>query len=104
MNSHIVYKNIFFSIALQIFTMISGFIVPRVILVFFGSNINGLISSINQFLTYGSLLEGGVGTVIAASLYKPLREGNQEKVSAIFNATKRFFIKWVLYIVCILLL
>lgn len=91
MNNHIVYKNIFFSIALQIFTMISGFIVPRVILVFFGSNINGLISSINQFLTYGSLLEGGVGTVIAASLYKPLREGNQEKVSAIFNATKRFF-------------
>lgn len=91
MNNHIVYKNIFFSIALQIFTMISGFIVPRVILVFFGSNINGLISSINQFLTYGSLLEGGVGTVIAASLYKPLREENQEKVSAIFNATKRFF-------------
>lgn len=90
MESKILSKNILFTILLQLTIMISGLIVPRVILVFFGSSINGLISSINQFLTYGSLLEGGVGMVITASLYEPLQQRNLNKVSGIVNASKKF--------------
>jgi len=35
---------------LQIVTMVAGFITPRFLLVAYGSDINGLISSINQFI------------------------------------------------------
>lgn len=86
----VVSRNIFFSVILQLTIMISGLIIPRIILVFFGSTINGLISSINQFLTYGSLLEGGVGMVITASLYEPLQQRNLKKISGIVNASKKF--------------
>lgn len=90
MESKVLSKNIFYSILLQITIMISGLIVPRIILTFFGSTTNGLISSINQFLTYGSLMEGGVGMVITASLYEPLRQNNLEKISSIVNASRKF--------------
>ena len=38
----------------------------------FGSEINGLVSSITQFLSFISLLEGGLGAVVLAELYLPI--------------------------------
>ena len=46
------------SLGLQIITIITGFIIPRLILSTFGSEVNGLVSSLNQFLGYISILEG----------------------------------------------
>ena len=45
-----VIKNIVSSIVLQVVNIISGFILPRIILGTFGSEVNGLVSSLNQFL------------------------------------------------------
>ena len=69
--------NILSSLILQFATIISGFILPRIILSSFGSETNGLVSSLNQFLNYVSLLEGGVSGVITASLYRPLKSLSQ---------------------------
>ena len=66
------FTNTIFSILLQLVTIISGFIIPRLLLSTFGSEVNGLVSSINQFLNYITLIEGGLTGVITASLYKPL--------------------------------
>jgi O-antigen/teichoic acid export membrane protein len=88
-----IYKNIICSILLQIVTIISGFVVPKVILVYFGSSVNGLVSSINQFLNYIQLLEGGLSGVIMVALYKPLADHDSKKVSAIIKATQNFFRK-----------
>lgn len=84
-------SNILASIFLQVITIISGFILPKIILSYFGSNINGLISSINQFLSYITLLEGGISSVIMSILYKPLAENDKERISKIVNATVCFF-------------
>ncbi len=83
--------NIIFSILLQIVTFIRGLILPRIIIPAYGSEINGLISSITQFLTYISLLEAGVGSVFRASLYKPLSNGDNSTISGIVNEQKRFY-------------
>lgn len=91
MNKKEVKLNIFASFLLQIVTIISGFIIPKIILTLFGSEMNGLITSINQFLNYITLLEGGVSGVIMASLYKPIEERNIDKISGIVNATNHFF-------------
>ena len=66
--------NVISSLLFQILTIINGFIIPRLILSYFGSDVNGLTTSISQFLTYISLIEGGITGVIMASLYKPLYE------------------------------
>lgn len=93
MGKNLIYRNIVCSVFLQIVTIISGFVIPKVILTYFGSSVNGLISSINQFLNYIQLLEGGLSGVIMAALYKPLTEHDNERVSSIIKASQNFFYK-----------
>ena len=81
------------SLLLQLVTMICGFIVPRIIIGTFGSEVNGLTSSITQFLSYIALFESGVGGVVRAALYKPLADNDTVKISAIVNSTEKFFRK-----------
>lgn len=83
--------NIVTSLLLQIVTVISGFILPKIVLSNFGSQANGLVSSISQFLGYITLLEGGVSGVVLSSLYKPLSKKDFGKVSGILKATEQFF-------------
>ena len=79
------------SILYQITVIICGFILPRAILGTFGSEINGLVNSITQFLSIVSLMELGVGAVVSSSLYGPLAEKNWGKVSEIVSAAEAFF-------------
>ena len=79
------------TLLLQVITLISGLILPRVLISAFGSEMNGLVSSVTQILNYITLLEGGVGGVVTASLYRPLAENDLRKISGIVNATERFF-------------
>ena len=85
--------NILFSLILQIVTFVKGLILPRLIIPTYGSDVNGLVGSITQFLTYISLLEAGVGSIFRASLYKPLANGDMNSVSGIINEQKRFYRK-----------
>ncbi len=75
----------------QLVTVICGFILPRYMLLYYGSSVNGLISSITHFLSFISLLDMGVGAVIQANLYKPLADKNSEQISLIIKSSERFF-------------
>ena len=66
---------------------------PRLILKTYGSEVNGLINSISQFLAVISFLEMGVGAVVQSSLYKPLAERNDEEISKIVSSANKFFSK-----------
>lgn len=84
-------KNIISSVFQQIITFICGLIVPRAIIGTFGSSVNGLISSITQFLSYITLLEAGIGPVIKAALYKPIAKKDIYEIEKILKASQRFF-------------
>lgn len=64
---------------------------------FYGSAVNGLISSITQFLGFISLAECGVGAVVQSALYKPLANNDMQEVSKIMKSADRFF-KRIAYI------
>lgn len=83
--------NIIVSLLLQIVTLICGFIVPKLIITRFGSDINGLVSSITQFLAYITLLEAGFGPVVKAALYKPIANKDSKQINNILKATEKFF-------------
>ena len=83
--------NTIFSLIYQITTIVCGFILPRLILTAFGSDVNGLVNSITQFLGIISFLELGVGVVVQSSLYKPLAEQDEGQVSRIVKSANRFF-------------
>ena len=73
-------RNIATSLLLQIIAIVYGFIVPKIIIDCFGSNVNGLVVSITQFLSYISLLESGFGPVVKAVLYKPIANKDQKTI------------------------
>ena len=85
--------NIATSLFLQGIMIVYGFIVPKIIIGKFGSNVNGLISSITQFLAYITLLESGFGPVVKATLYKPIANNDNETIASILKSSEKFFRK-----------
>ena len=92
-NNKVTLLNIMTLLLLQIVTAINSFVVSRTILSVFGSDVNGLISSLTQFLSYITLIEGGVSGIIIANLYKPLIEKDDYKISMILKTANTFFKK-----------
>lgn len=92
-------KNFITALILQVATILQGLILPRLIITTFGSDVNGLISSITQFLSFISLLEGGLGAVVLAELYAPLEIGDKNKIRSILLACQRFFNKLAVFFV-----
>lgn len=89
-NKRLLYNTVS-SLVFQLTTIICGFILPRLILGAFGSEVNGLVNSITQFLGIISFLELGVGAVVQSALYKPLAEKRQDDVSKIIASANKFF-------------
>ncbi len=87
-------KNTITSLLLQITTIICGFVLPRLILQTFGSEVNGLVNSVNQFLHIIAFMELGVGAVVQSSLYKPLADKDNEAISKIMASASKFF-RWL---------
>lgn len=87
------------ALSFQITTLICGFILPRLILKRFGSETNGLVNSVSQFLNVIAFLELGVGSVVQAALYKPLAEKDNNEISKIVSSAGKFFKR----LACILL-
>lgn len=85
--------NILTNVILHLLIILYGFIVPKIIINSFGSNVNGLVSSITQFLAYISLLESGLGPVVKAALYKPIAKKNNETIANILKTSEIFFRK-----------
>lgn len=86
-----VVKNVISSVLVQALSIICGFIVPRLIIRTYGSNINGLVSSITQFLTFITLIEAGFAPVIKSILFKPIANKDKDTIAKILKASEKIF-------------
>lgn len=89
----------------KLVTLIIGIVLPKLYIDSFGSEINGLLSSINNILIYVNLLEAGVGGASIQALYKAIGKNSQRDINGILAATDKFYKKTGCYffaIVCIL--
>lgn len=77
----------------QIITIVIGLFIPRLVLVSFGSEGNGLVSSISQIFVYISLLEAGVGAASTQALYGPIEKDDKENINRILSATHKYYNK-----------
>lgn len=73
--------------------IICGFILPRMILTYFGSAYNGIVAAVTQFIGCIALLKSGIGMATKAALYEPLANRNQDKINGIMAATMEFLRK-----------
>mgnify|MGYP004480479639 FL=1 len=84
-------KNLLSNLILQVIVFVVGIILPRFFLEEYGSTVNGMVTSINQFLTYMGLAEAGVGTASVVALYAPLADKQQDDINSILSATRLFY-------------
>lgn len=89
----------------QTITLGLGILLPYLLIGGFGSEINGLLSSIRQIFVYVALLEAGIGTAALQALYAPVATGDKVKVCEIMAATHHYFRRtgW-LYAFCVVIL
>lgn len=77
----------------QIINILVNLIVPPLLINKFGSTINGLVSSIKQVVNYVQLVGAGISESTVVSLYKPINNNDEKKISAIYNACSYAFNK-----------
>lgn len=97
--------NIIFGFSTQIIILALGIIVPRLILVGYGSETNGLLNTVTQIYSYVALLEAGIGTATIQALYKPITQNDKDEISGILIATRTYYRKITFfYFLCVIAL
>ena len=85
-------KNLIFNVVKYVATLLLQFILRTVLIYYMGAEylgLNGLFSNIFSFL---NLAELGIGSAIVFSMYKPIAENDVEKIKALQNLYKKFYI------------
>ncbi len=85
--------NLVSGIVYQVVLIVLSFLLPRLYLENFGSEVNGVLSTIKQIFVYMFLLEAGIGLATTQALYKPVAEKSYDKVSSVISATNNFYTK-----------
>ena len=97
--------NLLSGLVYQVILIVISFLLPRLYLENFGSEVNGVLSTIKQIFVYMGLIEAGIGLATTQALYKPVAEKDHERSSAILSATNIFYVKTgVVYTAIVLLL
>ncbi|AKG34214.1 lipopolysaccharide biosynthesis protein [Paenibacillus durus] len=89
--------NVSIGLLSQLVTIALSFFIPRLIMLNYGSEANGLVASITQIIAYLSLLEAGVGAASIQALYRPIGQNDRSKINDILAATSIYYKKTGLY-------
>ncbi|WP_297130960.1 polysaccharide biosynthesis C-terminal domain-containing protein [uncultured Eubacterium sp.] len=86
-------KNVLFATFTQILTIAFAFIVPKLLINYYGPQIHGLTNTISSLISYLTLAESGIGSASVQSLYSPLEKKDYKLVNADLNAIAIFYHK-----------
>ena len=89
-------KNLIAGFGSKLIVIALGFIIPRIILGNYGSDVNGIINSIGQIFSYMALLEAGIGLAAKDMLYKPVVEKDRKGISYVASVAQRYFTKFTI--------
>ncbi len=75
----------------QLLTILFAFIVPKMLINYYGPQIHGLTSVITSLLMYLTLIESGLSSASVQGLYKSLSNHNKDEINAGINAIAKFY-------------
>lgn len=84
-------KNVLSTILLQLIIALTGIYIPQLMISTYGSDINGVVSSITQFITYLGLVEAGIGSATMVALYVPLANNDTKAINSVMRASRDFY-------------
>ncbi len=85
------FANFIVSLLSQMIIVFLCIIIPRIIIIHYDSDTNGLLSTITQVFTYMALLESGISLATRNALFKPLKENNKEEISIVLSASRSYY-------------
>ena len=83
--------NVISGIGQQLLVLAFGLILPRLFIVGYGSEMNGLLSSVSQVYVYVSLIGGGIGTAALQALYSTTAANDHQATNGILAATHQVY-------------
>ena len=86
-----VLHNMCSSLLYNLSVILFGLLLPRLYLTSFGSELNGLDSTIKQIFSCLTLLEAGVGLASQQAYYLPVAVGDRKAINGIFSATHHYY-------------
>lgn len=84
--------NVIVSVVFRVLLLIATVLTRRFLVQFCGQDINGLNSLYTSILGFLAVAELGVGTAITFCMYKPIVEGDDRKVAALYRLFKRLYL------------
>lgn len=103
MKNNIVFLNSSFAALSQIIIFLVGMILPKIFLNTYGSEVNGMVTSIYQFISYITLLEAGLGAAAIFSLYKPIAQNDFSLINTLMTSVKKYYQKISFYFLLFLI-
>ena len=84
-------RNILFSAMAYLIQILLGFFVRRYFIFYFGTEYLGFSSLFSNILSVLSLVELGVGSALVFAMYKPMADGENEKVRQLLQFYKKSY-------------
>ena len=94
MKSKKIFVNVITGFGGQLVVIVLGIIVPKIFIMSYGSDVNGLLCTITQIFTYMALLEAGIGQAARNALFKPFQEKNFEDICNIASIARKYYRKF----------
>lgn len=97
------FLNFLCNIFLQFSNAVSGLILPPFIIKVYGSDVNGLVSTLKQIVTYIGVVEAGVGIAAITALFKLLNDRDIQSQNRLLSSVAFFYRKIAFFYLLILI-
>lgn len=84
-------NNLIVGVLGQFVSVFLGVLVPKLVLKNYGSEINGLLTSVTNIYAYIAIVEAGVAAASCQALYRPITEKNYQQANAVLSATNYYY-------------
>ena len=84
--------NVGVSVAFKMILLIANILVRRFVIQYIGNEVNGLNSLYVSILDFLSVAELGVGSAITFCMYKPIVDGENDKVAALYHLFTKLYL------------
>ena len=85
--------NIIIALIYEMFLIVMGIVIPKLIIGAYGSDVNGLTSTINNVLAILNLIQAGAVGASIFQMFKPVAEKDYETQGKILASSRKYFNK-----------
>lgn len=86
-------KNILYGFGSKLIILVLGVVIPRIVILSYGSELNGFLSTITQIFTYFALFEAGIGNSAVNALYSPLEKRDYNLANMVVGQARSYYRK-----------